>query len=292
MSQLYVIHYQYKKAGMTFLNGKIDKSAPMHSITFKLKSSQECSHLIVVSDGFVNLMAGIINELKDIPSWAMPLETFKRNYSYRKEMKLFLLKTDPAAMFDIYRYAFNYLLRKENNWDVHTVELYRLKGFDLVEVFDIMTEKVIETKPEDMIPFEQYNTQEKDKNMEQQNNKSGFDFKEMIKLQIANMLMKNKGKIPLSKLTVLQSFAETGHIDIKEVIKANYQEEMLKRIENSNGNLDLEEMMYLQMVEEGDFSAQRIFEARMAASMMKGFGCDEEEAEEEKPAKTTTAKKK
>lgn len=291
MSQLYVIHHQYK-SGMTFLNGKIDKSAPMHNVTFKLKSSQECSHLIVVSDGFVNLMAGIIEELKDIPSWAMPLETFKRNYSYRKEMKLFLLKTDPAGMFDIYRYAFNYLLRKENNWDVHTVELYRLKGFDLVEVFDIMTKKVIETGSEDMIPFEQYNTQEKDKNMEQQNNKSGFDFKEMIKLQIANMLMKNKGKIPLSKLTVLQSFAETGHIDIKEVIKANYQEEMLKRIENSNGNLDLEEMMYLQMVEEGDFSAQRIFEARMAASMMKGFGCIDEEEVEEKPAKTTTAKKK
>ena len=291
MSQLYVIHHQ-SKSGMTFLNGKIDRSVSLHNVTFKLKSSQECSHLIVVSDGFVSLMAGIISDLKDIASWAMPLETFKRNYSYRKEMKLFLLKTDPAAMFDIHRYALTYLLRKENNWDVHTVELYRLKGFDLVEVFDIMTKKVIETGSEDMIPFEQYNTQEKDKNMEQQNNKSGFDFKEMIKLQVANMLMKNKGKIPLSKLTVLQSFAETGHIDIKEVIRANYQEEMLKRIENSNGNLDIEEMMYLQMVEEGDFSAQRIFEARMAASMLKGFGGDDEEAEEEKPAKTTTAKKK
>jgi hypothetical protein len=278
---------------MTFLNGKIDRSAPMHCVTFKLKTSEDSSHLIVVSDGFVNMMAGLFEDLKDIPTWAMPLETFKRNYSYRKGMKLFLLKISPEGMFDLYKYAFNYLLRKVDNWDVHTVELYRLKHFELVEIFDIMTKKVIEGSG-DMIPFEHYNTQEKDKNMEQQN-KTGFDFKEMVKLQIANMLMKNKGKIPLSKLTVLQSFAETGHIDIKEVIKANYQEEMLQRIENSNGNLDLEEMMYLQMVEEGDFSAQRIFEARMAASMMKGFGCINEEAEEEKPekpAKTTTAKKK
>lgn len=287
MNQLFVIYNQNKTARMTFLNGRIDKSGSMEKAIFKLKSPQECSHLIVVSNEIVNLMAGIITDLKDMPSWAMPLETFKKNYAYNKGTKLFLLKTNPTALFDIYNLALSYLLRKENSWDVHTIELFKLKRFELEEIFEITTEEAVET-----IPFNQHNTQEKDNKMEQQNNtKPKFDFKEMIKLQIANMLMKNKGNIPLSKLTVLQSFAETGHIDIKEVIKANYQEEMLKRIENSNGNLDLEEMIYLQMVEEGDFSAQRIFEARMAASIMKGFGCSEE-AEEEKPAKTATAKKK
>ena len=307
--QLFVVYKDVDSVGplkekkICFLNGYEDK-APMPNVLFKLDPLFACSNLLVFVEDTIKLLSVMFKDLKEIGDWAMPLETFYERFHVGSNLNasLALVRADEVGKF--YDHALKYVTRKENQWTEFCTAKYQLGNFNLRPFVRVAT--AIE-QPQDtsMHPLESINNyiHGKENNMAEQTpntQKTGFDYREMIKLKVANMIMNSKGKIPLGKLSVLQSFAETGHINLDEVVKANYQEQMLQRIENSDGNLDIEEMMYLQMAEEGDFSVKRIYETRMAAAVMKGFSFDllddgETKAPAKKPskpaAKKTPAKK-
>ena len=242
-----------------------------------MRSSVQSRNLAVFTEDYIRLMRAVSNDkrLMDLETWTMPLKTFYRSYNHSKKMKVIFVDACPA---DIHKVRDEIIRRVTADvpWTSYSIETYLLGRYELKE---LQQETIINQSQENQIMSENNNAIEPEK----KSKLSGI-----IKYKIADMLLKKKGKMPLAQVAVLESFSKTGHLDLEKIIAAGYQEKMLKRIEKSDGNLDIEELAFLEMAETGEISTEKIMEARLAKSLVDLNGEDDEEETKEEAVQAET----
>lgn len=242
-----------------------------------MRPSVQSRNLAVFTEDYIRLLRAISNDkrLMDLETWTMPLKTFYRGYIHSKKMKVILVNACPADIHKIH----DEIIRRvtaDVPWNSYSIETYLLGRYELKE---LQQEDNINQSQENQIMSENNNANEPEK----KSKLSGI-----IKYKIADMLLKKKGKMPLAQVAVLESFSKTGHLDLEKIISAGYQEKMLKRIEKSDGNLDIEELAFLEMAETGEISTEKIMEARLAKSLIDLNGEDDEEETKEEAVQAET----
>lgn len=116
----------------------------------------------------------------------------------------------------------------------------------------------------------QTNTKEEN-NMTTENNKTvninnKLDIAGMMKMKMADAMIKGGNDIQYDKLMTMQAIGEDGKIDIAKMMAAKMQGKLMQELDKGE-DLPLEKLMMLQMLQDGDFDINKLIQIKLIGKL-------------------------
>lgn len=100
-----------------------------------------------------------------------------------------------------------------------------------------------------------------------------IDVAGMIKVKMAETMMKKDGDVDFGKMMMMDAFDENGQIDISKMMQAKMMGTLMGSLEK-NEDIPLEKLMMIQMIQSGNFDLNQVLMMKM---MDKLFTDDKKE---------------
>lgn len=104
-----------------------------------------------------------------------------------------------------------------------------------------------------------------------------IDVAGMIKVKMAESMMKKDGEVNFGKMMMMDAFDENGQVDIGKMMQAKMMGTLMSSLEKDE-DIPLEKLMMLQMMQSGNFDVNQLVMIMMMDKLFK----DGEKTEEKK----------
>lgn len=94
------------------------------------------------------------------------------------------------------------------------------------------------------------------------------DVAGMIKVKMAESMMKKDGEVNFGKMMMMDAFDENGQVDFNKMIQAKMMGNFMNSIEKDE-DVPLEKLMMLQMVQNGNFDVNQLVMLKMMDKLFK-----------------------
>ena len=89
-----------------------------------------------------------------------------------------------------------------------------------------------------------------------------IDVAGMIKVKMAETMMKKDGDVDFGKMMMMDAFDENGQIDISKMMQAKMMSTLMGSLEK-NEDIPLEKLMMIQMIQSGNFDLNQVLMMKM-----------------------------
>ena len=89
-----------------------------------------------------------------------------------------------------------------------------------------------------------------------------IDVAGMIKVKMAETMMKKDGDVDFGKMMMMDAFDENGQIDISKMMQAKMMGTLMGSLEK-NEDIPLEKLMMIQMIQSGNFDLNQVLMMKM-----------------------------
>ena len=110
----------------------------------------------------------------------------------------------------------------------------------------------------------------------------------MMKVKMADAMIKKDGEVDFSKLMMMDAIGDDGKIDLNKVLEAKMNGQIMKAIERGE-DLPIEKLMIYQAMQEGKIDYNQIYLYKVVGRLLDD---DEKKDADKKAAETTDADKK
>ena len=104
-----------------------------------------------------------------------------------------------------------------------------------------------------------------------------IDVAGMIKVKMAESMMKKDGEVNFGKMMMMDAFDENGQVDISKMMQAKMMGTLMNSLEKDE-DIPLEKLMMLQMMQSGNFDVNQLLMIKMMDKLFK----DSEKTDEKK----------
>lgn len=95
-----------------------------------------------------------------------------------------------------------------------------------------------------------------------------IDVAGMIKVKMAETMMKKDGDVDFGKMMMMDAFDENGQIDISKMMQAKMMGTLMGSLEK-NEDIPLEKLMMIQMIQSGNFDLNQVLMMKMMDKLFK-----------------------